>query len=156
MGVESLRQRLAAADIVADRLQQARHRGRRRQADQHFQRAIERQPRAKQGRKLASDRQQVVARYAPRREPAPALRRRRSAGALAADCRLDPHRHQPLVTQPADDLRLVGRFQLAGGDIAGGIDRPVLVQRHQRPATTCGRRRKHETMLPQPDTSFRA
>jgi len=123
-------------------------------ASSRFQRAIERQSRAEQRRQLAGDRQQVVARHAARREPAPALRRRRRAGDPAADRGFDPHRHQPLVTQPVDDLGLVGRFELAGGDIAGGIDRPVLVQRHQR-TEAAGSRREWRTKLPQPDTSFR-
>ena len=130
MRVERLRQRLAAAHIVADRLQQVRDRHRGRQRDQHLERAIERQSGTQQRRELARDREQVIARDAPRREPAaartgPGLRRAQLR--VAASRRHDLHRHQPLVAQPVDDLGFVGGLQLAGGDVTGGVDRLVAI-----------------------------
>ena len=79
--VERLRQRLAAAHVVADLLQQRRDRRRVGEADQDLERAVERQPGAQQRRELARDREQLVAgdaistrttgaaRSAPRRRP---------------------------------------------------------------------------------------
>ena len=79
--VERLRQRLAAAHVVAHALQQRGDRRRGREADEDLERAIERQARAQQRRELARHRQQLVARDRLRFEPAPAsaaLRRRRA------------------------------------------------------------------------------
>ena len=88
--VERLRQRLAAADVVPDLLQERRRRRRRREPDQDLERAIEREPRLQQRRELAGHRQQLLASDGLRREPAPPRRRLRASPARAGAWRRSP------------------------------------------------------------------
>ncbi len=135
MHVDRLRQGFAAAHRVANGLKQMRDRQRRREADQYFQRAIERQAGLQQRRQLARDRQQLIAIYLPRLEPAPAALGGSGGtrGPAGKRC-LDLHGHQALIAQSIDDLRLVRGFELAGRDVARGVHRAISEERHVRVA----------------------
>jgi hypothetical protein len=117
-------------------LQQRRHRGGRRETDEDFQRAIERQAGVQQRGELAGNREQLVARHRLRFEPAPALTIPGGCGAggrnPAAGRVRDLHRHQSLVAQAVDDLVLVRGVELADGDFAGRVHGTVAVNRHLR------------------------
>ena len=133
--VERLRQRLAAAHVVAHALQQRGHRRRGREADQDLHRAIERQAGAQQRRELARDREELIARDV--------LRRERDAGAARARRRPTRRRRFP-PTRRSVSASGPGR---AGGrrdrtrwthrdspvdDFAGRADGAITVRRHRQ------------------------
>ena len=80
---------------------------------------------------------------------------RRGGSDAAAGGGLDLHRHQALVAQAIDDLGFVGGLELAGGDVAGGVDRPVSYSAISDPPADV-QPDEHASALPQPVTSFRA
>ena len=137
--IERLRQRLAAAHVVANPLQQDRDRRRGGEADQDLERTIERQSRLQQRREFACQREELVAADGRRLEETPPPRagprqRRRRDTRRPGGVR-DLHRHQPLVAQAIDDLAFVRRVEFTDGDFARGTHCAVAVERHQLPFT---------------------
>ena len=125
--IERLRQRLAAAHVVANALQQRGDRRRRRKADQDLERAIERQARAQQRRQLARDAEHVVPRHASRCEPSAAragFDGRSPAAAAPSACAICIG-IKPWSRRRSTISRLVGRLELAARYVAGRVNRAV-------------------------------